>query len=254
MMLKGKRGLILGVANPFSLAWHIAKTCDQHGARLALTYRSERRAKNVPKMAEELNDAFTLQCDLSSDEEIIAMAKDLQERWGQVDFVIHSVAHALREELSGKFLQTSREGFRLAMDTSVYSFVAAAQKLEPILSDGASLITISYMGSERVIPGYNVMGVAKAALEASVRYMAYDLGERGIRVNAISPGPINTLAARGIRNFQSMMEYARERAPFKRDTDTQEVADATAFLVSDLARGITGDVIYLDAGYHVMGM
>ncbi len=254
MLLQGKRGIIFGVANQHSLAWRIAQRCAQHGANLAITYQNERFEDKVNRLAAELPDAFTLPCDLNNDQEIVAVANTLRERWGTVDFMAHCVAYALREELTGRYLDTSREGFKIALETSVYTFVAAVRQLEPILTDGASILTLTYLGSERVVPGYNVMGVAKAALEASVRYLAYELGERGIRVNALSPGPVSTLAARGIRGFTSMMEYVRERAPFKRDTDPEEVADAAVFLFSEMGRGITGEVIYVDVGYHILGM
>ncbi len=253
-MLNGKRGVIFGVANQHSLAWKIAQRCAEHRATLAITYQNERFADKVNHLASELPDAITAQCDLNNDEEIAKLVELLKERWGRVDFVAHCVAYALREELAGRFLDTSREGFKIAMETSVYSFVTAVRHLEPILADGASVITLTYLGSERVVPGYNVMGVAKAALEASVRYLAYELGERQIRVNALSPGPVSTLAARGIRGFTSMMEYVRERAPYKRDTDPYEVGDTAVFLFSEMGRGITGEVIHIDAGYHVLGM
>jgi enoyl-[acyl-carrier protein] reductase I len=254
MLLQGKRGIIFGVANQHSLAWHIAQRCAQHGASLAITYQNERFENKVNRLVAELPDAFTLPCDLNHDEEIAAVVNALRERWGQVNFMAHCVAYALREELAGRYLDTSREGFKIALETSVYTFVAAVRHLEPILSDGASILTLTYLGSERVVPGYNVMGVAKAALEASVRYLAYELGERGIRVNALSPGPVSTLAARGIRGFTSMLEYVRERAPFKRDTDPDEVGDAAVFLFSEMGRGITGEVIFVDVGYHILGM
>lgn len=254
MLLQNRRGLILGVANQHSLAWKIAQACANHGAELAVAYQNERFGGTVQKLLPALPNAFALQCDLNLDDEIDALVKNLQERWGKVDFMAHCVAFALREELTGRYLDTSREGFKIAMETSVYTFVAAAQRLAPILSEGASLLTLTYLGGERVVPGYNVMGIAKSALENSVRYMAYDLGERGIRVNALSPGPVNTLAARGVRGLSGMMEYVRERAPLKRDTDPEEVAEAAVFLFSDLGRGITGEIIHIDAGYHIMGM
>jgi len=220
------------------LAWKIAQRCAAHGAQLAIAYQNDRFEEKVNALAQELPDAFTLQCDLNNDAEIQQVASTLRERWGQVDFMAHCVAYALREELAGRYLDTSREGFKLALETSVYTFVAATRHLEPILRDGASLLTLTYLGSERVVPGFNVMGVAKAALEASVRYLAYELGEQQIRVNALSPGPVSTLAARGIRGFTSMMEYVRHHAPFKRDTDPYEVGDAAVFLFSDMGRGV----------------
>jgi enoyl-[acyl-carrier protein] reductase I len=200
-MLTGKKGIIFGVANQHSLAWKIAQRCAAHGAQLAIAYQNERFEEKVNALARELPDAFTLQCDLNNDAEIQQVVDTLRNRWGQVDFMAHCVAYALREELMGRYLDTSREGFKVALETSVYTFVAATRALEPILRDGASLLTLTYLGSERVVPGYNVMGVAKAALEASVRYLAYELGARQIRVNALSPGPVSTLAARGIRGL-----------------------------------------------------
>lgn len=253
-LLSGKKGVIFGVANQHSLAWKIAQRCAEHGATLAISYQNERFEEKVGALAKELPNAFTFQCDLNNDSEIAERVKMLAERWGGVDFVAHCVAYALREELAGRFLDTSREGFKIAMETSVYTFVAAVRHLEPILTPKASILTLTYLGSERVVPGYNVMGVAKSALEASARYLAYELGERQIRVNALSPGPVSTLAARGIRGFTSMMEYVRAHAPFKRDTDPYEVGDTAVFLFSDLGRGITGEVIYIDAGYHILGM
>lgn len=253
-LLVGKKGVIFGVANQHSLAWKIAQRCAEQGASLAIFYQNERFAEKVGALVREVPDAFTFQCDLNHDAEVAERTAMLAERWGTVDFVAHCVAYALREELAGRFLDTSREGFKIAMETSVYTFVAAVRHLEPILAPKASILTLTYLGSERVVPGYNVMGVAKAALEASVRYLAYELGERQIRVNALSPGPVSTLAARGIRGFTSMMEYVRAQAPFKRDTDPYEVGDAAVFLFSDMGRGITGEVIYIDAGYHVLGM
>ncbi len=253
-MLTGKKGVIFGVANQHSLAWKIAQRCAHYGASLAITYQSDRFEEKVNALASELPDAFTFQCDLNRDDEIEAFVSALRERWGQVNFMAHCVAYALREELAGRYLDTSREGFKIAMETSVYTFVAAVRHLEPLLTPGASVLTLTYLGSERVVPGYNVMGVAKAALEASVRYLAYELGDRQIRVNALSPGPVSTLAARGIRGFTSMMEYVRAHAPFKRDTDPYEVGDAAVFLFSEMGRGVTGEVIYIDAGYHILGM
>ncbi|MCX7992656.1 MAG: enoyl-ACP reductase [Fimbriimonadales bacterium] len=253
-MLTGKKGVIFGVANQHSLAWKIAQRCAAHGASLAIAYQNDRFEEKVNALASELPDAFTIQCDLNNDAEIQQVVDTLGTRWGQVDFMAHCVAYALREELVGRYLDTSREGFKIALETSVYTFVAATRALEPILSDGASVLTLTYLGSERVVPGYNVMGVAKAALEASVPYIAYELGERQIRVNAISSGPVSTLAARGIRGFTSMMEYVRHHAPFKRDTDPNEVGDTAVFLFSEMGRGVTGEVIYVDAGYHILGM
>ncbi len=255
MLLEGKKGLILGVANKRSIAWGIARAVSREGARLALTYQGERLERNVRKLAPELGDPLLLPCDVSSDEQLDAVAKSLAGEFGELDFVVHAVAFALREELDAEFVSTSREGYRLAQDISAYSLTALARRVAPLMEgrDG-SLVTLSYIGGERVVPHYNVMGVAKAALEMSVRYLASDLGPRGIRVNAISAGPIKTLAASGVHGLSKMLEYHRTHAPLRRNTDQEEVGDAALFLVSRLSRGITGEVIHVDGGFHVMGM
>ncbi|NUL82072.1 MAG: enoyl-ACP reductase [Armatimonadetes bacterium] len=254
MLLEGKRGVIFGLANHRSLAFSIARACQAQGARLAVAYQNERLKDHMEKLLPELPGALALQCDLNHDEEIIGVAKRLEEEWGQVDFVAHCVAYAVRDDLMGRFVETSREGFKIALETSAYTLVAACRALDPILSDSASILTLSYLGGERVAPNYNVMGVAKAALEASVRYLAWDFGPRGIRVNALSPGPVQTLAARGVRDFNSMLEHVRSKSAMKRDTDPEEVASAAVFLFSDLGRGITGETIYVDAGYSIMAL
>ncbi len=255
MLLEGKKGLILGVANKRSIAWGIAQAVSREGAQLALTYQGERLERNVRKLAPELGDPLLLPCDVTSDEQLDAVAKSLSEEFGGLDFVVHAVAYALREELDGEFLATSREGYRMAQDISSYSLTALARRVVPLMEgrDG-SLVTLSYLGGERVVPRYNVMGVAKAALEMSVRYLASDLGPRGIRVNAISAGPIKTLAASGVRGLSKMLEYHRTHTPLRRNTDRDEVGDAAVFLVSRLSRGVTGEVIHVDGGFHVMGM
>jgi len=255
LLLEGKKGLILGVANKRSIAWGIAQAVSREGARLALTYQGERLERNVRKLAPELGDPLLLPCDVTSDEQLDAVAKSLSEEFGGLDFVVHAVAYALREELDGEFLATSREGYRMAQDISSYSLTALARRVVPLMEgrDG-SLVTLSYLGGERVVPRYNVMGVAKAALEMSVRYLASDLGPRGIRVNAISAGPIKTLAASGVRGLSKMLEYHRTHTPLRRNTDRDEVGDAAVFLVSRLSRGVTGEVIHVDGGFHVMGM
>jgi enoyl-[acyl-carrier protein] reductase I len=255
LLLEGKKGLILGVANKRSIAWGIAQAVSREGARLALTYQGERLERNVRKLAPELGDPLLLPCDVTSDDQLDAVAKSLSEEFGGLDFVVHAVAYALREELDGEFLATSREGYRMAQDISSYSLTALARRVVPLMEgrDG-SLVTLSYLGGERVVPRYNVMGVAKAALEMSVRYLASDLGPRGIRVNAISAGPIKTLAASGVRGLSKMLEYHRTHTPLRRNTDRDEVGDAAVFLVSRLSRGVTGEVIHVDGGFHVMGM
>ena len=253
-LVEGKNALVLGVAGERSIAWAIARRLAQEGANLALTYQNERLEKNVRPLADSLPGTLLLPCDVSDDEQVVGLAEELKARWGRLDILVHSVAFAKKEELSGRYVDTSREGFRVAMDVSVFSLVALCQVLEPLMGEGSSVVTLTYLGSERVVPNYNVMGVAKAALEASVRYLASDLGPQGIRVNAISAGPINTLAARAIAGFTTMLQRVREVAPLRRNTEAEEVADAALFLLSDRARGVTGEVLYVDSGYHVMGM
>ena len=254
MLLSGKRGLVLGIANKRSIAWGIAQAAHREGARLAVTYQGERLEENVRELAQQLRDPLVLPCDVSKDEDLKALAASVKDGLGGLDFVVHAVAFALREELDGEFLNTSREGYRLAQDISSYSLTALARETAPLMESGGSIVTLSYLGGERVVPHYNVMGVAKAALEMSVRYLAADLGPRGIRVNAISAGPIKTLAASGVHGLSKMLEYHRTHAPLRKTTDQDEVGDAALFLVSSMSRGITGEVIHVDGGFHVMGM
>jgi enoyl-[acyl-carrier protein] reductase I len=254
MLLEGKRGLILGVANKRSIAWGIAQSVSREGARLALTYQGERLKENVEELAATLKDPVILPCDVTRDEDLQALAASVQKELGGLDFVVHAVAFALREELDGEFLNTSREGYRLAQDISSFSLTALAKAIAPLMAGGGSIVTLSYLGGERVVPHYNVMGVAKAALEMSVRYLASDLGPKGIRVNAISAGPIKTLAASGVHGLSKMLEYHRTHAPLRKNTEQDEVGDTALFLVSRLGRGVTGEVIHVDGGFHVMGM
>ena len=255
MLLEGKQGLVLGIANKRSIAWGIAQAVSRQGARLAVTYPGERLEENVRELAEGLSDPLILPCDVSSDVALDELAAAVKKDFGTLDFVVHAVAFALREELDGEFLNTSREGYRVAQDISAYSLTALARRTAPLMEGrGGSLVTLSYLGGERVVPHYNVMGVAKAALEMSVRYLASDLGPRGIRVNAISAGPIKTLAASGVHGISKMLEYHRTHAPLRKNTEQDEVGDAALFLVSPLSRGITGEVIHVDGGFHVMGM
>jgi enoyl-[acyl-carrier protein] reductase I len=254
MLLEGRRGLILGVANKRSIAWGIARATAREGARLALTFQGERLEENVRELGQELNDPLILPCDVTRDEDLDTLAASVKEAWGGLDFVVHAVAFAMREELDGEFLNTSREGYRLAQDISSYSLTALARRTAPLMEGGGSIVTLSYLGGERVVPHYNVMGVAKAALEMSVRYLASDLGPRGIRVNAISAGPIKTLAASGVHGLSKMLEYHRTHAPLRKNTEQDEVGDTALFLVSPLSRGVTGEVIHVDGGFHVMGM
>jgi len=254
MLLEGRRGLVLGIANKRSIAWGIAEAVHREGARLAVTYQGERLEENVRELARELRDPLVLLCDVAKDEDLKTLARRVKEGLGGLDFVVHAVAYALREELDGEFLNTSREGYRLAQDVSSYSLTALARETAPLMDHGGSIVTLSYLGGERVVPHYNVMGVAKAALEMSVRYLAADLGPRGIRVNAISAGPIKTLAASGVHGLSKMIDYHRAHAPLRKATEQEEVGDAALFLVSPLSRGITGEVIHVDGGFHVMGM
>jgi len=254
MLLEGRRGLVLGIANKRSIAWGIAQAAHREGARLAVTYQGERLEENVRELARELRDPLVLPCDVGKDEDVKGLAKAVREGLGGLDFVVHAVAFALREELDGEFVNTSREGYRLAQDVSSYSLTALARETAPLMEGGGSIVTLSYLGGERVVPHYNVMGVAKAALEMSVRYLAADLGPRGIRVNAISAGPIKTIAASGVHGLSKMIEYHRRHAPLRRATEQEEVGDAALFLISSLSRGITGEVIHVDGGFHVMGM
>lgn len=255
MSLSGKKGLVLGVANKRSLAWAIAQRAAAAGAELALTYQGERLEENVRELAGTLErPSLILPCDVTSDEQIDALFAAIREKMGRLDFVVHGAAFAPREALSAPFVETSREAFRIALDISAYSLVALARGAAPLMTDGGSLLTLTYLGAERVLPNYNVMGVAKSALECAVRYLAADLGEKNIRVNAISAGPIKTLAAAGISGFSGILEVYRNRAPLKRNVEASEVGDTGLFLLTDASRGITGEVIYVDAGYHIMGM
>ncbi|MCM2257297.1 MAG: enoyl-ACP reductase [Vicinamibacteria bacterium] len=256
MLLEGKRGLILGVANKRSIAWGIAQSVAREGAQLALTYQGDRLKENVEELAQGLQNPLLLPCDVSRDEDMDALGASLQKEWGGLDFVVHSVAYALREELDGEYANTSREGYRLAQDISSYSLTALCRRTVPLMEarGGGSVVALSYLGGERVVPHYNVMGVAKAALEMSVRYLAADLGPKAIRVNAISAGPIKTLAASGVHGLSKMLEYHRNHAPLRKNTEQAEVGDTALYLVSPLSRGVTGEVIHVDGGFHVMGM
>ncbi len=254
-LLEGRTGLILGVANKRSVAWACAKALSREGMRLALTYATERLEGNVRELGTELGVGAILPCDVTKTEELDGLADGVGKELGPLDCIVHAVAFAKREELTGNYVDTSLEGYQLAQQVSVYSLPAVSRRMIPLMEgrDG-SIITLTYIGAERVIPNYNVMGVAKAALEASVRYLAHDLGPRGIRVNAISSGPIRTLSASGIEGFAQILDHIAERSPLRRNVTAEEVGDACAFLASPLSRGITGSTIYVDAGYHIMGL
>ncbi len=254
MLLKDKKALILGVANERSIAYGIATRFKQHGARLAFNYLGEALQKRVDPISEQLGGDFTFDMDATDDGEIAAAVETVKEQWGTVDILVHSIAFAKRDDLQGRYVDTSRDGFALAMNVSVFSLVAMAKAFEPLMEPGASIMTMTYYGSEKVIQSYNVMGVAKAALESSTRYLAADLGPKGIRVNAISAGPIKTLAASGISGFKNILHEIEEKAPLRRNVTQEDVGGAAVFLASDLGTNVTGQVIYVDAGYSILGL
>ena len=253
MLLEGKKGLIIGVANKHSIAWAIAQAAAREGAQMLFSYQNERLRENVEELVQTLPGASACVCDVGDDSQIDAMMKQAAEKLGRLDFVVHSLAFAPREELTGEFVNTTRQGFATALDVSAYSLVAVTRAAMPLMTEGGSVVTLTYLGSERVVPHYNVMGVAKAALEATVRYLAHDLGPKNIRVNAVSAGPIKTLAARGVSGISKMVDHHRAFAPLRRATEQGEVGDTALVLVSPLGRGITGEVIYVDGGYHILG-
>ena len=254
MVMKGKKGLIIGVANNRSIAYGIAKACKEQGADIILTYQNEKMQKRVQKVADELGVNNIYPLDVSKPEEIETLKEAIEKDYGNIDFLVHSVAFAPREALDGKFIDTTKEAFNIAMEISVYSLIEVVQKLEPIMNDGASVLTLTYLGSTRYIPHYNVMGVAKAALEASVRYLAVDLGERKIRINALSAGPIKTLAASGIGDFSEILKYNEKNSPLMKNVTIEEVGNSGMYLLSGLASGVTGEVHFVDSGYNIMGM
>ncbi len=254
MLLQGKKALILGLANNKSIAYGISSCFKEQGARLAFNYVGDAIKKRVEPLSEELGGEFTFQCDVTDDAQIAAAAELVKEKWGQVDVLVHSIAFANREDLSGRFLDTSRDGFKLALDISAYSLTGICRAFDPLLHDGSSIISMTYYGSTKVIPGYNVMGVAKAALEASVRYLAYELGEKGVRINAISAGPIKTLAASAVSGMKNIFAHVEEHSPLRRNVTTLDVGGVASFLASDLAHGVTGQVIYTDSGFSQMGI
>ena len=253
-LMAGKKGLIMGLANNRSIAWGIAKSLRDQGADIALTWQGDALRKRVEPLAAELGAWAVGHCDVSDPETIAATFAAIGERWGKLDFLVHAIGFSNKDELVGRYVETSRDNFLMTMDISVYSFTALARAAEPMMQDGGALLTLTYYGAEKVMPHYNVMGVAKAALEASVRYLAVDLGGKGIRVNAISAGPIKTLAASGIGDFRYILKWNELNSPLKRTTTIEEVGDTAMFLLSDLGRGTTGEVLHVDSGYHVVGM
>lgn len=254
--LANKTGLIVGIANKRSIAWAIAQAASSAGARLAVTYQGERLEENVRDLAAGLTNPLILPCDVTMDAQMSDLFITIEREFGGLDFLVHGAAFAPREELSAPFVQTSREGFRMSLDISAYSLIALARGALPLMEakGGGSILTLTYLGSERVFQNYNVMGVAKAALEAAVRYLAADLGPKGIRVNAISAGPIKTLAAAGVSGFSGILQHYRDRAPLRRTIDTAEVADAAVFLLSSASRAVTAEILMVDGGYHATGM
>lgn len=253
-LLEGKNALVFGLANQRSIAWGIIQAFHQHGAKLGISYAGEVLKKRAEPLAESIGVSFVEPCDVGVDAQIDRVAEKAEAEFGGIDVLVHAIAFANREELTGPYYETSREGFRLAMDISVYSFTALARAFQPILRPGASLITLTYYGSEKVMARYNVMGVAKAALEASVRYLADDFGEQGVRVNAISAGPIRTLAAAGVSGFKSMYSRFAEMAPLRQNVSIEDVGNAATFLASDLSSKITGEVLFVDSGYNILGI
>lgn len=253
-LMKGKRGLIMGVANDRSIAWGIAKAVHDQGAELAFTYQGDALKKRVGPLAESIGSKLVLPCDVSDFPSIDAVFAELEQKWGSLDFVVHAIGYSNKEELRGRYVDTSYDNFALTMNISCYSFTAVAQRAEKLMTQGGSLLTLTYLGSEKVMPHYNVMGVAKAALEASVRYMAEDLGKKGIRVNAISAGPMKTLAASGIGDFRFILKWNELNAPLRRNVTLEEVGSSGLYFLSDLGRAVTGEIHHVDCGYHMIGL
>lgn len=253
-IMKGKRGLIMGVANDRSISWGIAKACADAGAELAFTYQGEALERRVKPLAESVGSDFMMPCDVTDDASVDAAFKAIEDKWGGLDFVVHGIAFSDKNELDGLYLNTTRGNFLKTMDISVYSFTSVAQRAVPLMNEGGSLLTLTYYGAEQVMPHYNVMGVAKAALEASVRYLAADVGKDAIRVNAISAGPIKTLAASGIGDFRFILKWNELNAPLKRNVTIDDVGKSGLYLLSELGSGVTGEVLHVDSGYHTVGM
>ena len=253
-MLEKKVGLILGVANKRSIAWACAQACRDNGATLAFTYQGERLQRNVERLTADMGDVLLVPCDVTDQEQVDAAFEAIEKKYGRLDFLIHSIAFAPREALEGEFLTTTRDAFLTALEISAFSLTQVSLAAAPLMKDGGSIVTMTYYGAEKVVQNYNVMGVAKSALETSTKYLAEDLGKNNIRVNAISAGPINTLSARGVRNLGSFLRHVEEKAPLRRNVEAREVGNAALFLVSDLSSAITGEIIYVDCGYNIMGL
>lgn len=253
-LMKGKRGLIMGLANDKSIAWGIAKACADAGAELAFSYQGDALKKRVLPLAEQLGSDIVLECDVADQGSIDTLFAELEKKWGKLDFIVHAIGFSDKNELRGRYVDTSPENFRMTMDISVYSFTAVARRAADLMTDGGAMLTLTYYGAEQVMPHYNVMGVAKAALEASVRYLAEDLGKDGIRVNSISAGPIKTLAASGIGDFRYILKWNELNSPLRRNVSINDVGNSALYLLSDLGSGVTGETHHVDAGYHVVGM
>ena len=253
-LMTGKKGVIFGVANDKSIAWGIAQRLRQEGASLVFTYLNEVFEKRVRPLAESIGADLILRCDVQRDAEVEAVFSEIEQKWGSLDFVVHSIAYAGREELKQPFYKTSREGFRIALDVSAYSLIEVSRAALPLMTSGGSILTLTYLGSQRAVPNYNVMGVAKAALESTVRYLAAELGEKSVRVNAISAGPIRTLAATGISNFSEIFGIMESRSPMHRSVTQEEVGKAALYMLSDLSSGVTGEVHFVDTGYNIVGL
>ena len=253
-LLAGKRGLIMGLANDKSIAWGIAKACADAGAEMCFSYQGEALKKRVAPLAAQCGSEFLVECDVTDMDSVDAVFAEIEKRWGKIDFLVHAIGFSDKAELRGRYVDTSRDNFNMTMDISVYSFTAVAQRAEKLMTDGGSMLTMTYYGAEQVMPHYNVMGVAKAALEASVMYLAEDLGKQNIRVNAISAGPIKTLAASGIGDFRYILKWNELNAPLRRTVTIDDVGKSALYLLSDLSSGVTGENLHVDSGYHVVGM
>ena len=253
-LMQGKRGLIMGLANDKSIAWGIAKACAEAGAEMCFSYQGDALKKRVEPLAAQVGSDFVVECDVADASSIDTLFEEIKQRWGKLDFIVHAIGFSDKSELRGRYVDTSLDNFRMTMDISVYSFTAVAQRAEKLMTDGGSMLTLTYYGAEQVMPHYNVMGVAKAALEASVMYLAEDLGKDNIRVNAISAGPIKTLAASGIGDFRYIMKWNELNSPLRRNVTTEDVGKSALYLLSDLGSGVTGETLHVDAGYHVVGM
>lgn len=253
-LLQNKNILIMGVRNKWSIAWGIAKAAYGEGANIIFTYQGEREKEGAEDLVASLKGSSIFPCDISSEDEIDRLFTEIKGKFGVIHGLVHAIAHAKREDIQNDFISTSKDGFSHALDISAYSLIAVSRRAKDIMESGASIITLTYMGSQRVYPGYNVMGVAKAALEASVRYLAYDLGALGIRINAISAGPIKTISAKGVKDFSSILDVVEKKAPLRKGIDQDELGDSALYLLSRLSRGVTGEIIYVDCGYNIMGI